>query len=172
MILLSNFLAGVCNGAGNKVESMVRPRQTSLTTATVGVTLLVAVIGAAKFGRVRPSDWDERKTPFVRACSKATYERRFQTKRRGQDSNLRTSFPVTGLANRRFRPLSHLSKRLWLRIPHRRAPASPWDPDRVDGEQENWPYLECRQPVNGWACTQATQPRPAYGVRRGRTLQR
>src|SRR5215469_2665379 len=30
--------------------------------------------------------------------------------RRGQDSNLRTSFPVTGLANPRFRPLSHLSK--------------------------------------------------------------
>ena len=32
-----------------------------------------------------------------------------QTERRGQDSNLRTSFPVTDLANRRFRPLSHLS---------------------------------------------------------------
>ena len=31
-------------------------------------------------------------------------------KRRGQDSNLRGSFPPTGLANRRFRPLSHLSK--------------------------------------------------------------
>jgi hypothetical protein len=30
-------------------------------------------------------------------------------KRRGQDSNLRTSYPVTDLANRRFRPLSHLS---------------------------------------------------------------
>ena len=29
--------------------------------------------------------------------------------RRGQDSNLRTSYPVTDLANRRFRPLSHLS---------------------------------------------------------------
>ena len=39
---------------------------------------------------------------------------RYQTapsrlERRGQDSNLRTSFPVTDLANRRFRPLSHLS---------------------------------------------------------------
>jgi hypothetical protein len=33
--------------------------------------------------------------------------------RRGQDSNLRTSFPVTDLANRRFRPLSHLSQRFW-----------------------------------------------------------
>ncbi len=32
------------------------------------------------------------------------------SERRGQDSNLRTSFPVTGLANPRFRPLSHLSK--------------------------------------------------------------
>lgn len=31
------------------------------------------------------------------------------SERRGQDSNLRTSFPVTGLANPRFRPLSHLS---------------------------------------------------------------
>src|SRR5438477_1276868 len=30
--------------------------------------------------------------------------------RRGQDSNLRTrGYPVTDLANRRFRPLSHLS---------------------------------------------------------------
>ena len=33
-----------------------------------------------------------------------------QAERRGQDSNLRTSFPVTDLANRRFRPLSHLSQ--------------------------------------------------------------
>lgn len=32
------------------------------------------------------------------------------TRRRGQDSNLRTSYPVTDLANRRFRPLSHLSQ--------------------------------------------------------------
>ena len=31
-------------------------------------------------------------------------------KRRGQDSNLRTRFRVTDLANRRFRPLSHLSQ--------------------------------------------------------------
>src|SRR5947209_3606374 len=31
--------------------------------------------------------------------------------RRGQDSNLRTrGYPVTDLANRRFRPLSHLSR--------------------------------------------------------------
>ena len=30
--------------------------------------------------------------------------------RRGQDSNLRTSCPVTDLANPRFRPLSHLSR--------------------------------------------------------------
>jgi hypothetical protein len=30
--------------------------------------------------------------------------------RRGQDSNLRTGYPVTGLANPRFRPLSHLSR--------------------------------------------------------------
>ena len=29
--------------------------------------------------------------------------------RRGQDSNLRTTCAVTDLANRRFRPLSHLS---------------------------------------------------------------
>ena len=41
---------------------------------------------------------------------KATYDKfasGFQ--RRGQDSNLRTSYPVTDLANPRFRPLSHLS---------------------------------------------------------------
>ncbi len=29
--------------------------------------------------------------------------------RRGQDSNLRTSYPVTDLANPRIRPLCHLS---------------------------------------------------------------
>ena len=31
------------------------------------------------------------------------------SQRRGQDLNLRTSYPVTDLANPRFRPLSHLS---------------------------------------------------------------
>ena len=37
-----------------------------------------------------------------------------RNKRRGQDSNLRTSYPVTDLANRRFRPLSHLSRCLFF----------------------------------------------------------
>lgn len=34
---------------------------------------------------------------------------RVNFERRGQDSNLRTSFPVTALAKPRYRPLSHLS---------------------------------------------------------------
>src|SRR5947207_565075 len=59
---------------------------------------------------VCPSDWDKRKTLVVTNCLAATYDERFKNKRRGQDSNLRTrGYPVTDLANRRFRPLSHLS---------------------------------------------------------------
>jgi hypothetical protein len=81
--------------------------------AVAAATLLVAVVAAAKIGRVCPSvcpsDWDKRRTPLVSPLIQGTYERRFQNERRGQDSNLRTSFPVTDLANRRFRPLSHLS---------------------------------------------------------------
>jgi hypothetical protein len=47
----------------------------------------------------------------LRKCFYGSYLRRTTlNERRGQDSNLRTSFPVTDLANRRFRPLSHLSK--------------------------------------------------------------
>ncbi len=34
-----------------------------------------------------------------------------QPERRGQDSNLRSSYPDTDLANPRFRPLSHLSRK-------------------------------------------------------------
>jgi hypothetical protein len=37
------------------------------------------------------------------------YDSSFTFQRRGQDSNLRTGYPITDLANRRFRPLSHLS---------------------------------------------------------------
>ena len=40
--------------------------------------------------------------------------------RRGQDSNLRTSCPVTDLANPRFRPLSHLSCQRPLIVQHQR----------------------------------------------------
>ncbi len=40
-------------------------------------------------GRVCPSHWDKRKTPFASRCLKATYEGRRKPKRRGQDSNLR-----------------------------------------------------------------------------------
>ena len=40
--------------------------------------------------------------------------------RRGQDSNLRTSCPVTDLANPRFRPLSHLSCERPLIVQHQR----------------------------------------------------
>ena len=43
------------------------------------------------------------------------------SERRGQDSNLRTSFPVTDLANRRFRPLSHLSDSTYLGLGQYRA---------------------------------------------------
>ena len=49
----------------------------------------------------------------LRKCFTGSYLRRaVRDERRGQDSNLRTSFPVTDLANPRFRPLSHLSKSL------------------------------------------------------------
>gem|GEM_PF-5735807 len=59
---------------------------------------------------VCPSDWDKRNTLAVKDCLEHLYGERSKTKRRGQDSNLRYSFPYTGLANRRFRPLSHLSQ--------------------------------------------------------------
>ena len=58
---------------------------------------------------VCPSDWDKRETLVVSRCIKTTCDERFRLQRRGQDSNLRTSFPVTDLANPRYRPLSHLS---------------------------------------------------------------
>jgi len=52
-------------------------------------TLRLATANAAKIDRVCPSvcpsDWDKRKTPFVSAYAKATYERRFLIKRRGGD---------------------------------------------------------------------------------------
>lgn len=58
---------------------------------------------------VCPSDWDKRETLVVSCCYATTCDERFRLQRRGQDSNLRTSFPVTDLANPRYRPLSHLS---------------------------------------------------------------
>ena len=64
---------------------------------------------------VCPSDWDKHETLVVSRCSATTCDERFKMQRRGQDSNLRTSFPVTGLANPRFRPLSHLSQNVSLR---------------------------------------------------------
>ena len=92
---------------------MIRTNRTNSTIAAAVATLLVVAIAGAEIGwicpSICPSDWDKCKTPFVSAYAKVTYERRFQTKRRGQDSNLRTSCPVTDLANPRFRPLSHLS---------------------------------------------------------------
>jgi hypothetical protein len=58
------------------------------------------------------SDWDKRITPVARGCYTTTWDGRSGGQRRGQDSNLRTSYPVTDLANPRFRPLSHLSGRM------------------------------------------------------------
>lgn len=55
------------------------------------------------------TDWDKRKTPVASHCLEMTCDKRQSRQRRGQDSNLRTSYPVTDLANPRFRPLSHLS---------------------------------------------------------------
>ncbi len=55
------------------------------------------------------SDWDKQKKPVTNSCSAITCDGRQSNERRGQDSNLRTSYPVTDLANPRFRPLSHLS---------------------------------------------------------------
>src|SRR6185312_15655673 len=70
-------------------------------------------VNGPEIGRVCPSvcpnDWDKRKRLAVRDCLAEPYDERLQRERRGQDSNLRTSYPVTGLANPRFRPLSHLS---------------------------------------------------------------
>ena len=57
-----------------------------------------------------PSDWDKRKTLVASGCVTTACDERLEVKRRGQDSNLRTSFPVTDLANPRYRPLSHLSE--------------------------------------------------------------
>ena len=58
------------------------------------------------------SDWDKQKTPAVNCCYPTHCSERLVNERRGQDSNLRTPCRVTGLANPRFRPLSHLSKLL------------------------------------------------------------
>jgi hypothetical protein len=57
-----------------------------------------------------PNDWDKRDAAVVSLFFSSAYGGRAKMKRRGQDSNLRTSYPVTGLANPRFRPLSHLSE--------------------------------------------------------------
>ncbi len=59
-----------------------------------------------------PSDWDKRNLLVASDFSIRACDERIFKKRRGQDSNLRTSYPVTGLANPRFRPLSHLSELL------------------------------------------------------------
>ena len=115
--LLNYFNTGVCNGLGNEVESMIRTSRTNPTIAVPVAALLAAAIAAAKIGgicpSVCPSNWDKRQTPFVSPLLEVTYEGRLEAQRRGQDSNLRTSYPVTDLANPRFRPLSHLSQ--WLR---------------------------------------------------------
>lgn len=90
-------------------------RANSIPSQATGAVETMAMGGVA--GRVCPSvcpsDWDKRKTPFVNPSLEGTYEGRPKAKRRGQDSNLRSSLtPLNGLANRRFRPLSHLSKLL------------------------------------------------------------
>lgn len=77
---------------GNKVRMMIRMIRTNPMTADVVVTLLVASLVMLEIGRicpsVCPSDWDKRETPFVSTFVKDTYERRFQNKRRGRDSNV------------------------------------------------------------------------------------
>ena len=73
-------------------------------------TATTATAVSRQVGRICPSDWDKRETPVVTSSLEGIYDGRLKTQRRGQDSNLRTSFPVTDLANPRFRPLSHLSQ--------------------------------------------------------------
>ena len=96
---------------------MIKTSGNSPTITAAVVAIVAMAIAAAKIGgicpSVCPSDWDKRETPVVSALLEATYGWRFQAERRGQDSNLRTSYPVTDLANPRFRPLSHLSKSLY-----------------------------------------------------------
>ncbi len=93
---------------------MIRASRGNPTILATVVAMLAMAGAGAKMGgicpSVCPSDWDKRKTPVASAFLTVTYEWRFPAKRRGQDSNLRTSFPVTDLANPRFRPLSHLSR--------------------------------------------------------------
>ena len=57
------------------------------------------------------TSWGRQKTLGSQMLSYEALASRGSWERRGQDSNLRTSYPVTGLANPRFRPLSHLSGR-------------------------------------------------------------
>jgi hypothetical protein len=91
---------------------VMQPNWNNMTSNT-------AMVGGRKrpdgpdFGIVCPSvclsDWDKRETPVRKRCLTTTCDGRQNKQRRGQDSNLRTSYPVTDLANPRFRPLSHLS---------------------------------------------------------------
>ncbi len=73
-------------------------------------------------------------------------------KRRGQDSNLRTSYPVTDLANPRFRPLSHLSRiheESVRRSPRREPPPDiPKDTTHTpsDKARRAIPACECKSP--------------------------
>ena len=110
--LRSKTNAGVCNGPDSGRESVIKangakpiPGQDADAAATAADGFLAGQICPGACLR----DWDKRKTPFARPLLERTYEWRTRPKRRGQDSNLRTSYPVTDLANPRFRPLSHLS---------------------------------------------------------------
>jgi hypothetical protein len=115
---------------------MKTSRGNSVNSQTAN-TLMTLPIGDLT-DRIRPCDWNKCKTLFVSAFFKTTYEERFQTERRGQDSNLRGSFPPTDLANRRFRPLSHLSNGLGTRLDRVPDPFSVFYP-LLRQPQVTWP---------------------------------
>ena len=65
--------------------------------------------GGRGFGTVVAQLSVPNKTALRKSFTQSNLRRAVLDERRGQDSNLRTSCPVTDLANPRFRPLSHLS---------------------------------------------------------------
>ncbi len=90
------------------IAPTAEPATAAYTAGTLEADALAAAPSPA--GAICPSDWDKRKTSAVSRSNTTTCGGRQKAKRRGQDSNLRTNLsPVNGLANRRFRPLSHLS---------------------------------------------------------------
>ena len=101
-VLLKTLDPASATARGNAVRIMIRTVGINSMIGAAIATLRLAMANAAKIDRVCPSvcpsDWDKRKTPFVSAYAKATYERRFQIKRRGGDSNPRTPFESHGFS--------------------------------------------------------------------------